>query len=127
MTDIIQNLDFPHALMQNKLAYCGNVLRHLKSRPDLNLGTFGDLTLTFYTRWRSVLPQQLGTYYDILANLSGYIDRYSGLAESCSKSGAYQVRRLECLEQIKTIIHNLEQDTEMLQILKGMHNQGTFP
>lgn len=126
MSDVIQNLDFPHTLMQNKLAYCGTILRHLKSRPDLNLGSFGDLTLVFYTRWRSIIPKHLNTYYDILANLSSYIDKYADLAESCSKSGAYQVRRLECLERIKTIIHNLEQDSEVVAILKGMHNDGSF-
>jgi hypothetical protein len=113
--------------MQNKLSYCGNVLRHIKNRPDLNLGDFGSLTLEFYSRFRSVLPEQLLTYYEILSNLSGYLDRYATLAESCSKSGAYQNKRLECLQQIKTIIHNIEQDVETTAILRGMHQHGSFP
>ena len=95
---IPQSLDFPPSLKQNKLAYCGNVLLQLKSRPDLNLGTFGDLTLAFYTRFRSVDPQFLDTYYELLSNLSGYLDRYAMLAESSSKSGAYHGKRIECLE-----------------------------
>jgi len=122
-----QSLDFPDALKQNKLAYCGNVLRHLKIRPDLNLGAFGDLTLELYSRYRSILPEHLDTYYELLSNLSGYLDRYAALAESASKSGAYQGRRVECLEQLKSIIHNLEQDTETTAYLIGMHKPGSFP
>ena len=121
-----QSLDFPNALKHNKLSYCGNVLRHLKARPDLGLAKFGNLTLELYSRFRSVEPEHLNTYYEILSQLSGYLDRYSALAESSSKSGAYHVKRLECLEQIKTLIHAFEQDRDTLIILKGMHPPGTF-
>lgn len=121
------SIDFPDALKLNKLSYSGNVLRHLKGRPDLNLGTFGDLTLELFSRFRSVNPEYLETYYELLSNLSGYLDRYASYAESSSKSGAYHKRRIECLEQIKTIIYTLESDAETISILRGMHEQGSFP
>jgi hypothetical protein len=120
------SLDYPNILRMNRLNYCAVILNHLMNRADAPLGEIGKVLHPILARCRSVQIEFLVQYCDALNNVVNQLDRYGDLAESCSRSGAYQAQRITCLEQLKTTILLVESDKEIVQMLHNMHNAGTF-
>ena len=115
--------EFPVGMKYNTLQFCANVLRHIRERKDIELGTLGERTFELLSRFRSVNPQYIDEYYENLTGLCTHLLKYSALAESCSKSGAYRARRLECLESIKVLLNSIESQPDLMQMLKNMHQR----
>lgn len=121
--NLVASPEFPVSLKYNTLQFCANVLTHIRSREDNEMGDLGLGVLELMQRFRSVLPEYLDEYYENVTGLCTHLMKYSALAESCSKSGAYKGRRLETLQSIKTILDSLESQPDLLRMMKNMHRQ----
>jgi hypothetical protein len=117
------SVDFPNALRYNTLQFAANVLLHLRSREDAEMGTIGEQVQPLLAQFRSVLPEYIDEYYEIVTGVCTHLLKYSSLAESCSKSGAYQSKRLQCLENIKSMIKSIEDQPDLLKMMRNMHRQ----
>lgn len=115
--------DFPNALRYNTLQFSANVLLHLRSREDAEMGTIGEVLYPLLAQFRSVLPQYIDEYYEIVTGVCTHLLKYSSLAESCSKSGAYQSKRVQCLNNIKDMIKAIESQPDVLKMMRNMHRQ----
>lgn len=114
-------IEFPNALRFNTLQFAANVLLHIRSREDIQLGTLGEKLQPLLSQFRSVKPEYIDEYYEIVTGLCTHLIKYSSLAESCSKSGAYQTKRLACVENIKAMIAEIESQPDVLKMMKNMH------
>jgi hypothetical protein len=112
--------EFPVALKYNTLQFAANVLMHIRGREDTEMGTIGEQMLELLSSFRRVRPEYIDEFYELLTGLCTYLIKYSGLAESCSKSGAYKARRLECLATIKTLIQGIEKQEDVMKLLRNM-------
>lgn len=121
--NLVASPEFPVGLKFNTLQFCTNVLLHIRSREDNEMGDLGLTVLELMQRFRSVLPEFIDEYYENLTGLCTHLMKYSALAESCSKSGAYKGRRLECLQTIKILIDSLESQPDLMRMMKNMHRQ----
>lgn len=117
------SVEFPNSLRFNTLQFASNVLLHLRSRDDADMGTIGESLQPLLAQFRSVQPQYLDEYYELVTGICTHLLKYSALAESCSKSGAYQTRRLQCLNNVKTMIQQLESQPDVLKMMRNMHRQ----
>lgn len=115
------SIEFPNALRFNTLQFAANVLLHIRSREDIQLGTLGEKLQPLLSQFRSVRPEYIDEYYEIVTGLCTHLIKYSSLAESCSKSGAYQAKRLACIENIKAMISEIESQPDVLKMMKNMH------
>lgn len=115
--------DFPNALRYNTLQFSANVLLHLRSREDAEMGTIGEVLYPLLAQFRSVVPQYIDEYYEIVTGVCTHLLKYSALAESCSKSGAYQSKRVQCLTNIKDMIKAIEAQPDVLKMMRNMHRQ----
>lgn len=116
-------VDFPPALRLARLAYASAILLHLRQRQDLNLGHIGEQVQPLISAYRTILPEFLNDFYELVSGLLVHLEKYANLAESCSKSGAYQDRRQEQLNVVLTLLVNLEKDKDVLKMLKNMCRQ----
>jgi hypothetical protein len=116
-------LDFPPALKFNRLQFGANVLAHLRQREDLNLGNIGSRVAPLLSAYRTVKPEFLDQFYEQLTGLVTHLEKYSALAESCSKSGAYIDRRQEQLNNVLSIVVDLERQPDVLRALEAMRRQ----
>lgn len=112
--------DFPIALRYNVLQFSANVLLHLRSREDTNMGTTGEQLLPMLSKFRSIHPQYVDEFYELVTGICTHLQKYSQLAESCTKSGAYTSRREACLGTIKSMIDQLETQTDVMKMLGNM-------
>jgi hypothetical protein len=115
--------EFPNALRYNTLQFASNVLLHLRSREDTQFETIGEKLQPLLSQFRSVLPEYIDEYYEIVTGVCTHLLKYSALAESCSKSGAYQPKRLACVENIKVMVTAIESQPDVLKLMKNMHRQ----
>lgn len=115
--------EFPVSLKYNTLQFCANVLKHIRDREDTEMGDLGIVSQELLSKFRSVNPEYIDEYYENLTGLCTHLQKYSALAESCSKSGAYKARRLEQLQSIKTILDSIESQPDLTQMLKNMHRR----
>lgn len=113
--------EFPNALRFNTLQFASNVLLHLRSREDAEMGTIGEKLQPLLSQFRSVRPEYLDEYYEIITGICTHLMKYSSLAESCSKSGAYQSKRVACIANIKAMINEVEAQPDVLKVMKNMH------
>src|SRR5438067_931301 len=113
--------DFPDSLRFNTLQFASNVLLHIRSREDTEMGSIGEQLQPLLAQFRSVQPQYIDEYYEIVTGVCTHLLKYSSLAESCSKSGAYQANRLKCLENIKSMITAIEIQPDLLKMMRNMH------
>jgi hypothetical protein len=117
------SVDFPNALRYNTLQFSANVLLHLRSREDAEMGTIGEQLQPLLAQFRSVLPQYIDEYYELVTGICTHLLKYSSLAESCSKSGAYHGKRLQSLANIKAMIQSIESQPDVLKMMRNMHRQ----
>ena len=116
----VESIDFPNSLKLNRISYAANILTHLLGRKDAPMGDIGKSVNQLMLHFRSVRPEFVANFYDILTPvISGLFD-YSAVAESCSRSGAYHVRRLTLIEQIKTLVNTIESDAELMTHLSNL-------
>jgi hypothetical protein len=115
------SVDFPNALRYNTLQFAANVLLHLRSREDAEMGSIGEQLQPLLAQFRSVQPQYLDEYYELVTGICTHLLKYSSLAESCSKSGAYHTKRIACLTNIKNMISSLESQPDVLKMMRNMH------
>lgn len=113
--------EFPVALKFNNFQYAANVLKNIKGRPEWELETLGDKLLVLLSNFRSIDPQKIDLYYENLYPVISNLFKYSSLAESCSKSGAYTKQRIEHLTSLKSLILTLEIDEFLMTYLASMH------
>ncbi len=115
--------DFPPNLKYGRLAYGANILLHLRQREDLNLGSIGEKLQPILAGYRQVKPEMLEQFYEMCAGLLTQLAKYSDIAESCSKSGAYKDRRQEQLNVVLIAVSDIEKQPDILRMLAGMRRQ----
>lgn len=115
--------EFPVALKYNTLQFSANVLLHIRSREDTEMGAIGETLLPLLQQFRSLQPQYVDEFYEQVTGICTHLLKYSALAESCSKSGAYRDRRIASLNTIKSMIVQLEAQNDLIKMLKGMYRQ----
>lgn len=116
---------FPNSLRFNTLQYCSNVLLHMRTREDLKdkMGTIGETLLPLLSQFRSVQPQYLDEYYEMLSGICARLITFAGLCESASKSGAYLLKRKQEMEACMSMINALEAQPDLIKFLRNMHRQ----
>lgn len=114
--------DFPAALKMNRIAYCANILQHLRGREDLNMGEVGTKLLPILSAYRQINPEHLDQFFDLLQSTFKVFDRYAVLAESCMTSRQYQSQRQDQLDKLLIVIAELESvaNSKVLDGLRGM-------
>lgn len=114
---------FPNALRFNVLQFCSNVLLHMRSREDTEMNTTGEALLPLLSQFRSVRPEYIDEYYELVTGICTHLMKYAALAESCSKSGAYIPKRQVCIQTVKKMIDDFEAQPDMLKMMRNMHRQ----
>ena len=117
--------DFPNSLRYSTLQFAANILLHLRSREDAEMGSTGEQLQPLLAQFRSVVPQYIDEYYEIVTGVCTHLLKYSSLAESCSKSGAYQSKRIQCLTNIKSMVDAIESQPDVMKMMRNMHRQAT--
>lgn len=115
--------DFPNSLRYGTLQFASNVLMHLRSREDAEMGEIGATLQPLLAQFRSVEPKHIDEYYEIVTGICTHLLKYASLAESCSKSGAYLNKRLACLATVKMMIAELEKQTDTMKMMRNMFRQ----
>lgn len=116
--------EFPNALKYNTLQFCANVLLHIRNREDTEMGNCGEKLLPLLSQFRSIRPEYVDEFYEMVTGICTHLLKYSALAESCSKSGAYRERRLASLATVKSMIQQLEREEDVLKLMRNMFKQG---
>lgn len=117
------SLDFPVALKLNRLNYGSNILLHLRQRADLNLGHIGERLQPVLAAFRTIRPECLDQFFELLSGILSHLEKYAALAESCSKSGAYQDKRQVQLNNVLTLLLELEKQDDVMRLLESMRRQ----
>lgn len=114
--------DFPAALKLNRIAYCANLLLHLRGRNDVNMAQIGTKLLPIISAYRQIKPEHLDQFYDLLQSTFKVFDRYAVLAEACMTSRQYQTQRKDQLDKLLIVIAELESkhNEPVLSGLSGM-------
>lgn len=115
--------DFPNALRYGTLQFASNILMHLRSREDAEMGEIGAQLQPLLAQFRSVEPKHIDEYYELVTGICTHLLKYATLAESCSKSGAYLNKRLAQLETVKAMIVEFEKQTDAMKMMRNMHRQ----
>lgn len=113
--------DFPDSLRYGTLQFAANILLHLRSREDAEMGDIGSILQPLLAQFRSVEPKHIDEYYEIVTGICTHLLKYASLAESCSKSGAYLNKRLACLATVKQLITQFETQNDVLKLMRNMH------
>lgn len=117
------SIDFPSSLKLSRLQHASNVLLHLRSREDLNLGHIGEVLQPILAGYRKILPEYVDNFYELMYTFIRHLNLYCDLAESCSKSGAYQDRRQTSLNDMLAVLTKLERDPDFIRTLTAMQRQ----
>ena len=115
--------DFPNTLRFGTLQFASNILVHLRSREDAEMGEIGEKLQPLLAQFRSVEPKFIDEYYEIVTGICTHLLKYASLAESCSKSGAYLNKRLAQLQLVKSMISELEKQDDTMKMMRNMHRQ----
>lgn len=120
VTPMTSVFDKPLAVATATYAY--SILTYMQRSPDLNMADVGNVTLTYLQNVRHVKPEYLTLYYEALSGLIRPLIRYASLAESCSKSKAYDKDRLITLDTVRTTVNQFEHpaDPKVFEYLNDM-------
>lgn len=114
------SIDFPTELKLSRIAYCANILLHLRGRTDMNMGPVGTKLQPILSAAQQLRPEFIDQFYDMLQSTFKVIDKYGALAESCMTSRQYQNQREDQFQILLNVLAELEKQTAVINGLRGM-------
>jgi len=105
---------YPIALRMIQMNYALQIFGYLKRRNDNDLMHAGEILMHYMQRYRQCLSENSKGYFDILRPFVNLLLKYPAIEESASVSGFYETQRNQILANIRAVIKEMEEQTDLM-------------